>query len=193
MTKMERPVFDKFNSATNYSLRILRAIEIIENRKLCWKVSKTYLKTSCNSECDEFNIIAPNGRDKSTPQAACENLFVDRIATQIAPPFDSPTTLRVSLKTLRVIEMSKAVYLSRSHHEKIRRCKYSASLAFASPLRSRYSEFLTLSILRVKNSLPLTVFTQLQRREASRLEWDLSFHVYTAFRPITVPEIARCT
>ncbi len=43
-------------------------------------------------------------------------------------------------------------------------------LAFASPLRSRYSEFLTLSILRVKNSLPLTVFTQLQRREASRLE-----------------------
>jgi len=35
MTKMERPVFDKFNSATNYSLRILRAIEIIENRKLC--------------------------------------------------------------------------------------------------------------------------------------------------------------
>lgn len=33
-----------------------------------------------------------------------------------------------------------------------------------------YSEFLTLSILRVKNSLPLTVFTQLQRREASRLE-----------------------
>lgn len=51
-----------------------------------------------------------------------------------------------------------------------RRCKYSASLAFASPLRSRYSEFLTLSILRVKNSLPLTVFTQLQRREASRLE-----------------------
>lgn len=47
-----------------------------------------------NSKCDEFNIIAPNGRDKSTPQAACENLFVDRIATQIAPPFDSPTTLR---------------------------------------------------------------------------------------------------
>lgn len=123
MTKMEQPVFDKFNSATNYSLRILRAIEIIENRKLCWKVSKTYLKTSCNSKCDEFNIIAPNGRDKSTPQAACENLFVDRIATQIAPPFDSPTTLRVSLKTLRVIEMSKAVYLSRSHHEKIRRCR----------------------------------------------------------------------
>lgn len=82
-----------------------------------------YLKTSCNSKCDEFNIIAPNGRDKSTPQAACENLFVDRIATQIAPPFDSPTTLRVSLKTLRVIEMSKAVYLSRSHHEKIRRCR----------------------------------------------------------------------
>ena len=80
MTKTERPVFDKFNSATNYSLRILRAIEIIENRKLCWKVSKTYLKTSCNSKCDEFNIIAPNGRDKSTPQAACENLFVDRIA-----------------------------------------------------------------------------------------------------------------
>lgn len=30
-------------------------------------------------------------------------------------------------------------------------------LAFAVPLRSRYSEFLTLSILRVKNSLPLTV------------------------------------
>lgn len=48
-----------------------------------------------NSKCDEFNIIAPNGRDKSTPQAACENLFVDRIVTQIAPPFDSPTTLRV--------------------------------------------------------------------------------------------------
>lgn len=80
-------------------------------------------RTSCNSKCDEFNIIAPNGRDKSTLQAACENLFVDRIATQIAPPFDSPTTLRVSLKTLRVIEMSKAVYLSRSHHEKIRRCR----------------------------------------------------------------------
>lgn len=51
-----------------------------------------------------------------------------------------------------------------------RQCKHSASLAFALPLRSRYSEFLTLSILRVKNSLPLTVFTQLQRREASRLE-----------------------
>lgn len=51
-----------------------------------------------------------------------------------------------------------------------RYCKYSASLAFALPLRSRCSEFLTLSILRVKNSLPLTVFTQLQRREASRLE-----------------------
>lgn len=32
-------------------------------------------------------------------------------------------TLRVSLKTLRVIEMSKAVYLSRSYHEKIRRCR----------------------------------------------------------------------
>ena len=40
----------------------------------------------------------------------------------------------------------------------------------ANPLRSRYSESLTLSILRVKNSLSLTVFTQLQRREASRLE-----------------------
>lgn len=51
-----------------------------------------------------------------------------------------------------------------------RQCEHSASLAFAFPLRSRYSEFLTLSILRVKNSLPLTVFTQLQRREASRLE-----------------------
>ena len=50
------------------------------------------------------------------------------------------------------------------------KCKHSASLAFAFPLRSRYSEFLTLGILRVKNSLPLTVFTQLQRREASRLE-----------------------
>lgn len=39
------------------------------------------------------------------------------------------------------------------------KCKHSASLAFAFPLRSRYSELLTLSILRVKSSLPLTVFT----------------------------------
>ena len=34
----------------------------------------------------------------------------------------------------------------------------------------RYSEFLTLGIPRVKSSLSLTVFTQLRRREASRLE-----------------------
>lgn len=44
------------------------------------------------------------------------------------------------------------------------------TLAFALPLRSRYSELLTLSILRVKISLSLTVFTRLRRREASRLE-----------------------
>lgn len=37
-------------------------------------------------------------------------------------------------------------------------------------LRSRYSELLTLGIPRVKSSLSLTVFTQLRRREASRLE-----------------------
>ena len=36
--------------------------------------------------------------------------------------------------------------------------------------QTRFAKMQTLSILRVKNSLPLTVFTQLQRREASRLE-----------------------
>lgn len=183
MTKMERPVFDKFNSATNYSLRILRAIEIIENRKLCWKVSKTYLKTSCNSKCDEFNIIAPNGRDKSTPQAACENLFVDRIATQIAPPFDSPTTLRVSLKTLRVIEMSKAVYLSRSHHEKIRRCRMLRPKPSAIGEAShRFAPGLARSPLRGTSSLALKV------RFRSR-----SARSYDAARPLAWNEASHST
>ena len=169
MTKMERPVFDKFNSATNYSLRILRAIEIIENRKLCWKVSKTYLKTSCNSECDEFNIIAPNGRDKSTPQAACENLFVDRIATQIAPPFDSPTTLRVSLKTLRVIEMSKAVYLSRSHHEKIRRRSVRPLTDSLQALPgARCAVLQILGIPRIRSTASLSLQRTLNTRHPSR-------------------------
>ena len=109
-----------------------------------------------------------------------------RTVIQIALPFDNPTTLRVSPKTLRVIEISKGAstfsLALRKTFDKVeglrrgrrkpasRKCKRSASLAFASPLRSRYSESLTLSILRVKNSLPLTVFMQLQRREASRLE-----------------------
>ena len=223
MTKMEQPVFDKFNSATNYSLRILRAIEIIENRKLCWKVSKTYLKTSCNSKCDEFNIIAPNGRDKSTPQAACENLFVDRIATsnratfrqsnnatsltkdssrhwnvesclsQQKPSRKNPAVPDAPTKTFRDRWGLSPIRSRPCPEPAARYFKYSASLAFAVPLRSRYSELLTLGIPRVKSSLSLTVFTQLRRREASRLEWGLSFHVYTAFRPITVPEIARCT
>ena len=96
-----------------------------------------------------------------------------RTVIQIALPFDNLTTLRVSPKTLRVIEMSKAAStfspalrktirqvecLRRGRRKPAsRQCKHSASLAFALPLRSRYSEFLTLSILRVKNSLPLTV------------------------------------
>lgn len=98
-----------------------------------------------------------------------------RIVMRFAVPFDNPTTLRVSLKTLRVIEMPKAASTFRGRYEKtirqvecLRRVrrkpasqkrKHSASLAFAFPLRSRYSEFLTLGILRVKNSLSLTVFT----------------------------------
>ena len=109
-----------------------------------------------------------------------------RTVIQIALPFDNPTTLRVSPKTLRVIEMSKAAstfsLALRKTFDKVeglrrgrrkpaaRYCKYSASLAFAISLRSRYSELLTLSILRVKITLSLTVFTQLRRREASRLE-----------------------
>ena len=96
-----------------------------------------------------------------------------RTVIQIALPFDNPTTLRVSPKTLRVIEMSKAAstfsLALRKTFDKVeglrrgrrkpasQKCKHSASLAFAFPLRSRYSEFLTLSILRVKNSLSLTV------------------------------------
>lgn len=81
--------------------------------------------------------------------------------------------------TLRAIEIVESCLnffanamktIRRSRMFASQKCKHSASLAFAFPLRSRYSEFLTLSILRVKNSLPLTVFTQLQRREASRLE-----------------------
>lgn len=71
-----------------------------------------------------------------------------------------------AMKTIRRSRM----FASRRRKPASQKCKHSASLAFAFPLRSRYSEFLTLSILRVKNSLPLTVFTQLQRREASRLE-----------------------
>ena len=47
---------------------------------------------------------------------------------------------------------------------------HSASLAFALPLRSRYSESLTLSILRVKNSLPLTVFADTTTPRSLSLE-----------------------
>ena len=73
--------------------------------------------------------------------------------------------------TLRAIEIVERclnffVSVSKNDSTKSNVCVAGA----ANPLRSRYSEFLTLSILRVKNSLPLTVFTQLQRREASRLE-----------------------
>ena len=40
------------------------------------------------------------------------------------PVFDKfNSATNYSLRILRVIEMSKAVYLSRSHHEKIRRCR----------------------------------------------------------------------
>jgi len=47
----------------------------------------------------------------------------------------------------------------------------STSRMFAPPAaQTRCAAMQILSILRVKNSLPLTVFTQLQRREASRLE-----------------------
>ena len=74
----------------------------------------------------------------------------------------------MTLRALEIVESCLNFFAGDAKNA--RRCKYSASLAFASPLRSRYSEFLTLSILLVKNSLPLTVFTQLQRREASRLE-----------------------
>lgn len=57
------------------------------------------------------------------------------------------------MKTIRQVEC-----LRRGRRKPAARyCKYSASLAFAISLRSRYSELLTLSILRVKISLSLTV------------------------------------
>lgn len=71
-----------------------------------------------------------------------------------------------AMKTIRRSRM----FASQAPQTRFAKMQTLGILAFASPLRSRYSESLTLSILRVKNSLPLTVFTQLQRREASRLE-----------------------
>lgn len=69
--------------------------------------------------------------------------------------------------TLRAIEIVEScLNLFASAMKTIRRSRMFASRA----PQTRFAKMQTLSILRVKNSLPLTVFTQLQRREASRLE-----------------------
>lgn len=67
--------------------------------------------------------------------------------------------------TLRAIEIVESC-LNFFAMKTIRRSRMFASQA----PQTRFAKMQTLSILRVKNSLPLTVFTQLQRREASRLE-----------------------
>lgn len=69
--------------------------------------------------------------------------------------------------TLRAIEIVESCLNFFANAMKtIRRSRMFASQA----PQTRFAKMKTLSILRVKNSLPLTVFTQLQRREASRLE-----------------------
>lgn len=103
-----------------------------------------------------------------------ENRIAIRIVMRTASPFDksnSATSLAQGLYA--PLKLSKAAstfsQASRKRFDKVeclrrgrrkpaaRYCKYSASLAFAISLRSRYSELLTLGIPRVKNSLPLTV------------------------------------
>ena len=74
----------------------------------------------------------------------------------------------MTLRAIEIVESCLNFFASVSKNDSIKSNVCVAGAA--NPLRSRYSESLTLSILRVKNSLPLTVFTQLQRREASRLE-----------------------
>lgn len=117
--------------------------------------------------------------------------------------------------------MSKAVYLSRSHHEKIRRCRMlrpkpsaigEASHRFApglarSPLRGtsntrhpshlHYRFALATANFQHSASFALEVRFRsrspltLRHREAFRSKRGLSFRVYATLRPIAVPVIAR--
>lgn len=69
--------------------------------------------------------------------------------------------------TLRAIEIvERCLNFFANAMKTIRRSRMFASQA----PQTRFAKMQTLGIPRIKNSLPLTVFTQLQRREASRLE-----------------------
>ncbi|MCG4849172.1 hypothetical protein L0P44_10905 [Streptococcus gordonii] len=77
-----------------------------------------------------------------------------RTAKRIASPFDNPTTLRVSLKTLRVIEMSKAAStFSLALRETIRQIRMFASQA----PQTRCAILQILGIPRIRITAPLSL------------------------------------
>ena len=112
------------------------------------------ISTRVKTKRELWKSIATEGRDHRRLDRRMKIESLIRTVIQIALPFDNPTTLRVSPKTLRVIEISKAAStFSQAYRKTIRRSRMFASQA----PQTRFAKMQTLGIPRIRNIAPLSL------------------------------------
>ena len=94
-----------------------------------------------------------------------------------APPFDDPTALRVSPKTLRVIEMSEGIStFSQTIRKTIRQNRMFASQA----MRTRYAVMQILGIPHIRITAPLSLQRTSNAQHPSRSKFAFAHGLRTA-------------